>query len=318
MKLSVIIPVYNVELYIRECLDSVANQKNVQKEEYEIIVINDGSPDSSIEIINNFSWGDVNHIIITQNNQGLSSARNKGLQYASGEYVWFIDSDDFIALDAFSKILSKADGCDIINIGYQEYKDARFGNIYIEEESEGSGNDFLIKGISMPAQFHVFKRDFLSAQELSFYEGIYHEDTEFTPRAFFLAERVGVLPDILYYYRIREGSIMTTINPKRAFDNLIVAKSLIDFSNKYVCKIKESPLLAIICLVINNSLNVISKSNKEEELKWISVFLADKSYVQALCASSIKKYKFEGLLFKITPFNPVSIYRRLVSLKNSR
>ena len=95
MKLSIIIPMYNVEPYIEKCLLSCLNQ-NIPHADYEIIVVNDGSPDGSLGIARRIASTVDNMLIVSQENGGLSAARNKGLSYAKGEYVWFVDSDDWI------------------------------------------------------------------------------------------------------------------------------------------------------------------------------------------------------------------------------
>lgn len=95
VKLSIIIPVYNVELYIEKCLQSCLSQ-DIPYDEYEIIVVNDGSPDGSLAIAESIAKTTTNMTIISQKNGGLSAARNTGMSVAKGEYIWFVDSDDWI------------------------------------------------------------------------------------------------------------------------------------------------------------------------------------------------------------------------------
>ena len=96
MKLSLIIPVYNVEQYIGRCLQSCLSQANVTAEDYELVIVNDGTKDNSMQVVEEMTRGCTNITVINQHNQGLSMARNVGLKAAKGEYVWFIDSDDWI------------------------------------------------------------------------------------------------------------------------------------------------------------------------------------------------------------------------------
>lgn len=310
MKLSIIVPVYNVEKYIKTCLDSIVNQINVGYDNYEVIVVNDGSPDNSLSIINNYEWKGCNHTIISQNNKGLSGARNVGLECAVGDYVWFVDSDDYISTQALSIVTPFLHSVEIINLAYREVRDGREG-LVVKPEKGNNGIEVLKRGLMHPAQFHIFKRSFLENNELSFMEGIYHEDTEFTPRCAYLAKSITTIEIPIYYYNIRGGSIMTTLRPKRAFDYLTVAESLICFSNAHGETLKSTPLLDIICLSINNSLYIISQSEIEEQKKWTIRFEEYRHFVDALVYSTVNKYHYEGVLFRILPFSKISIYKFL-------
>ena len=126
MKISIIIPVYNVEGYLVECLNSVVNQTY---RDIEIIIVNDGSTDSSFSIIQQYQLQDERIKIINQENQGLSAARNAGIKKVSGEYIWFVDSDDYITIDACEKIVEKLkqNNYDLLIVGR-----FRFGKDYKE------------------------------------------------------------------------------------------------------------------------------------------------------------------------------------------
>ena len=104
MKLSIIIPVYNTEDYIRQCIESVLNIKNIQTE---IVVVNDGSTDKSLAILEEYAEKNNNIKIITQENQGASAARNTGIRVCTGDYIYFLDSDDWIDTDSFEKIIEE-------------------------------------------------------------------------------------------------------------------------------------------------------------------------------------------------------------------
>lgn len=314
MKLSIIIPVYNVEKYISICLDSVVNQVNVSYNDYEVIIVNDGSPDHSIDIINNYNWRGCNHMVISQTNKGLSGARNKGLDYANGEYIWFIDSDDYIKGNAISKIICHADGADLINIGYQEERNGIKGKT-CNPSQYSEGVLHLLYGYSQPAQFHIYKKSFLVQNNIRFMDGIYHEDAEFTPRCLYLSKTIRNICEPLYIYQLRNGSIMTTLNPKRAFDNLIVANSLLCFSERHSIPMNTNPILGTICLCINNALFIISKASKNDQKKWIKVFDSNPMFTTALMSSKTLKYKLEGYLFKMLPVNGIIIYNFLTKLK---
>lgn len=314
-KISLIVPVYNVEAYLKGCLDSLTQQEGSIKNEYEIIIVNDGSTDSSLEIINKYDWKGCNYVVISQDNKGLSGARNTGLQYAKGEYIWFIDSDDIIKNNALYTLLQCIqNSIDIINIGYCEVLNGKLSNEYLPKEITDD-NKYMVTALCVPAPFHVFRHSFLKENNINFYEGIYHEDMEFTPRCAYLAKTVFSIRETLYNYQIRKGSIMTTIRPKRAFDYLIVAESLIEFSLNHGETIKTTPLLETICMSLNNALYIISQAPKTEQKKWTKEFCANSMFITALMNSKVIKYKIEGYFFKILPINKIVIYNLLRKLK---
>jgi glycosyltransferase involved in cell wall biosynthesis len=236
MKFSIIIPVYNVEKYLRECLESVVNQTFT---DFEVICINDGSTDNSLKILEEYkkNYG-LQITIISQDNGGLSVARNTGIHATKGDYIFFLDSDDYIAPNAL-EILAK-------NIAYQDFI-AFNGKRYFEDER----TELTDKGISenyltgwkyyneyalISRKFHFvcavlrcYRRDFLLKNNLLFKKGVYHEDNFFTPICCYYAENVKIIPDILYFYRIRKGSISAQFNLKNIYDTIDIANWLSEF-----------------------------------------------------------------------------------------
>lgn len=219
MKVSVIIPVYNVEKYIKDCIQSVISQtlKNI-----EIIIVNDGSTDDSIDKIKKLVKENDNISVINKKNGGLSSARNEGLKHAQGEYVIFIDSDDYIERDFLEKLYIEAKNydLDIACGGYKKY----FANGGIEKKTRNDelmdlgvvkGVDFLLVQLEnndyrMEVWDDLYRREFLINNNLLFTEDLLHEDEDFTPRALLVANRVKLVKTYGYLYRQRENSIMST------------------------------------------------------------------------------------------------------------
>lgn len=312
MKLSIIIPMYNVELYIEKCLLSCLNQ-DIPSDEYEIIVVNDGSPDKSLQIAERVASRAVNMRIVSQPNGGLSVARNIGLQHAKGEFVWFIDSDDWIEENCLSGIV------DCLNRTQPDFLQLQFRYAYDDNSLNRdsyciinevvSGKQQINNGsVPIPAQFVVYRREFLEKNKLTFYPGIFHEDCEFKPRALFLAARCASYDKVVYnYYQRTSGSITTVANPKRAFDLLKVALS-IDAFYTGVAK-GQCPLFFHnhISLMINNALSVVGEKNRA----FSSLLYKEKRLFVHLRKSSILKYKVEGWLFTLFPNRSVSIYNLL-------
>ena len=239
LKLSIIIPVYNVEPYIGKCLDSCLHQ-DIPTDEYEIIVVNDGSPDNSVVIVKDYMQRYLNVRLVNRDNGGLSAARNTGLKEAKGEYVWFVDSDDWIETNVLKSLLDKAykDKLDVLCFNLQfAFPDGHTEhyNVSAEKECVYHGTDFICKvGMPPAAWAALYKHDFLENHALAFYEGILHEDQEFTPRAYCLAERISFVNQVVYNYNQRQGGIMKSKQSERKCRDLMtVADSLYFFTQSH-------------------------------------------------------------------------------------
>ena len=237
MLISVIIPVYNVEPYLRQCLDSVLQQQHVNN--YEIICINDGSTDNSRFILDEYAKKYDKIKVISQENRGLSAARNTGIRAASGEYIFFLDSDDWIEPNALKVLLDSISGVEdmICFNGRRFFEDGTNENPDngITENSL-TGWEYYNKYALLQRQFHfvcvvlrIYRREFILENDLFFMEGIYHEDNLFTPMVCYNAQKVKVIPDIIYIYRIRSGSITQSRNKKHLYDTITVANQLSAF-----------------------------------------------------------------------------------------
>ena len=205
MKLSIIIPVYNVEAYLLRCLESCVNQ-DVPLGEYEIIIINDGSTDGSLKVAESFVVQHPHVTLISQPNGGLSAARNMGLRSAKGDYIWFVDSDDWITKDCLKGLSGRLwkDSVDILGVCKANVlEDHVYEHYFYNEELEEmvlSGKEVLLKGYlkNVCSPYAIYNRLFLLNNAIFFYEGVFHEDSEFTPRAYYFARKVGFYNRICY------------------------------------------------------------------------------------------------------------------------
>lgn len=209
IKVSVIIPVYNVEDYIEKCLDSVVNQT---LKEIEIIVVNDGTKDNSMKKIEKY-FSDLRIKIINKENGGLSSARNAGLAIAKGEYISFIDSDDFIEEKMLEELYNESENADIVfsdNLNYNmiDSKVSKEERKFFFDNMVNKGS-YICMYSSAVVWNKIYKREFIEINNLKFVEGIIHEDDIFTIKSHFLAEKVKYIKKFHYYYRVnRKDSIM--------------------------------------------------------------------------------------------------------------
>lgn len=246
---SIIVPVYNMEKYLSECLDSLFNQS---LEQYEIIIVNDGSTDGSLDIIKTYQKKYSFIHTINQKNQGLSAARNAGLSLASGEYIYFMDSDDYLEKDALGILydICKKSDLDAIFFDAESFVDqelivsgesVKFFPSYNREKSFGhylTGEelfyDFLISDKYYPsACLYMVKRDLYEENKLYFKRGILHEDQLFTPKLMCFVGECYHINEPFFRRRIRENSIMTSSSNKTKLDNLTIILS--DLADFYKC-----------------------------------------------------------------------------------
>jgi glycosyltransferase involved in cell wall biosynthesis len=224
IKLSFIVPFYNVEKYIAACLDSLYAQ-DLPLELYEVICIDDCSPDDSKQIVKEYQRRYSNLILIEhERNKALGGARNTGIQAAKGEYIWFIDSDDYIENYQISRLINLciSNKLDVLLFNYQRVDDMRYiiedGTVF-KDEKKLTGNEFVKKTFGSNFIYHlgyvwrcIFKTQYLIDNNLFFPEMEYWEDTEFFPRAILTANRVQSVKDIIYNYRVNSNSISGDYN----------------------------------------------------------------------------------------------------------
>ena len=203
-KVSIIVPVYNVEKYITKSLESLVNQT---LEDIEIIIVNDGTKDNSMKIVREFAIKNPKKIVcLEKQNGGLSDARNYGIPYAKGEYIAFLDSDDYVELDMYEKMykLAKKENSDMVECDfYWEYPNKTkidIGEIYTNQKE-------MLEKIRVVAWNKLIKREILEKSQIAFPVGYRYEDTEFTYKLVPYLKKVSFLKKPCVHYIQREGSI---------------------------------------------------------------------------------------------------------------
>ena len=209
--ISIVIPVYNVEEFFHQCVNSIINQSYTN---IEIILVDDGSTDTSGQLCDEYAKLDSRIKVIHQKNAGLSSARNKGLEFVTGDYIWFVDSDDWIAEDAL-KILDfelKNSKAEMVTFSNFQYIETTTKDNFINKKSESiDGKTFITSGykLEIAPWIYVYQKDFLLKNNISFREDIkIHEDEFFLLDCFSRVNQIISIEDRLYYHRIRANSLM--------------------------------------------------------------------------------------------------------------
>lgn len=235
IKISIIVAAFNVEKYIDRCLESLTNQ-NLDREEYEIIIVNDGSTDATLDKLNDWKSRFKNIIVISQKNKGQSAARNTALKQAAGDYIFYIDADDYISINCLNSLAYGSKNADILRFNFNNntitFK-GEFNKCY-------NGIDFFEHcfGIWSPCM-QIFKRSFLINNNLFFVEGMTSEDAELIPKAYLLATSAVAIPDKIYNYVFNPNSTTKDRNfdydriCRRIESQLKVLQSSTNLMNKY-------------------------------------------------------------------------------------
>ena len=230
-RFSIIVPVYNTEKYLKRCLDSISKQSFT---DYEVIIINDGSTDNSSNIISKYPYE-----VINQENQGLSMARNNGVKVSSGDYLIFLDSDDYIEKDLLKEINeSLFNNPDLVRFQIKEVFDNKD---YINYKEEPFENKDGVEAFKLITKYHfvenawayAIKREYYLKEKFSFKKGTYHEDFGLIPLVIIKSKVVNSIDYLGYCYYQRDGSIMNSS------DYAKTEKKVKDFYDHYLYLVKE-------------------------------------------------------------------------------
>ncbi|OUN78199.1 glycosyltransferase family 2 protein [Bacteroides sp. An51A] len=218
MRLSIVIPVYNVEKYIEKCICSVVSQ-DISNEDYEVLILNDGSTDCSKDIAERYAKQNSNVHLFNHSNMGLSATRNRGLREAKGDYVWFIDSDDWIENNCLGDILKRLESNpDVLSFSGMIPEGKRKGNAEFYGNKVTTLTSLYLHGMIDPVQFYIYNRNFLLSNKFFFKENIKHEDTLFTPITLYKVKNIVFYRKPVYHWLYRQGSITSTLDMKRVKD----------------------------------------------------------------------------------------------------
>lgn len=235
-KVSIIVPVYNTEKYLKKCLDSLIHQT---LEDIEIIVVNDSSPDNAQDIIDEYTKKDERVKSYIKPNGGQGDARNLGLEKATGEYIGYVDSDDFIDSNMYEDMYNKAleDRSDIVNVGYYIYSET--GKVIKEEIFKRNINPTNIKETpqvlfdNTAVTNKLFKASLLKDNNIKFRVKKWYEDFDFVVKAICYATSISIIEKPYYYYLQRSGSTMNNSNIERNLEILEAMDEILEF-----CKVQ--------------------------------------------------------------------------------
>ena len=223
-RLSIIVPMYNSEAYLQKCIGSLL-QQDIPLDDYEIILVNDGSPDGSKNVAEDYASRFSNILVLSQENKGTSGARNTGLRHARGRYVYFVDPDDYILENSLRCVLDQmdAESLDVLRFGYTEVDEKYQPTKSCKHPETPDYSPMIMDGCTFMAQrlgvacyvwTYIFRTSVIVDNGIFFIEGDYFDDTPWLPKVMRIAERVNSLNKKRHFYLIRSNSLVQAVNEK--------------------------------------------------------------------------------------------------------
>ena len=285
--ISIIVPIYNVEKYLCKCIDSLINQS---EKRIEIILVDDGSSDNCGAICDSYEKKDNRIKVIHKENGGLSSARNAGLDIAKGEYIGFVDSDDWIEIDMYKILFDFAIKYDA-DIVYSNFKKVYSENevhnivdsnkVYVFERNEALNNIYTELGIHTVVSWNkLYKRSLFN--KIRFPDGHIHEDVYTTHKLLNISNKVVYIDKTLYYYRQNESSITNSSFSEKNLDYLYALHERLDFAKNIENKIFYNNTIQRYCLCLKG---YYLKCNKN-----VNNFITLKKIIKKMSQNIYRKY----------------------------
>lgn len=293
-KVSVIVPVYNVEEYLERCLDSLVNQT---LKDIEIIIVNDGSTDGSKEKIQKYINTYKNIVYLEKENGGLSSARNYGIPYAKGEYIGFVDSDDYVELTMYEKMYNKAieEKSDMVECDfiweYPNKKREDIGKVY------SSKKEAIIEA-RVVAWNKIIKKDIIEKTKITFPEGLRYEDIEFFYKIVPYLDKISFVKETLVHYVQRESSIANTQNERtgeifKIWENVLNYYIENNIFNEYRSELEYSYTRILLCSSLKRIIKVKDRKVRKALIKltWQNLNKKFPQWKQNKYLNSTKSFK---------------------------
>ncbi len=293
-KVSVIVPVYNVEEYLERCLDSLVNQT---LKDIEIIIVNDGSTDGSKEKIQKYINTYKNIVYLEKENGGLSSARNYGIPYAKGEYIGFVDSDDYVELTMYEKMYNKAieEKSDMVECDfiweYPNKKREDIGKVYSNKKE-------AIVEARVVAWNKIIKKDIIEKTKITFPEGLRYEDIEFFYKLVPHLNKISFVKEVFVHYIQRESSIANTQNERtgeifKIWENVLNYYIENNIFNEYRSELEYSYTRILLCSSLKRIIKVKDRKVRKALIKltWQNLNKKFPQWKQNKYLNSTKSFK---------------------------
>lgn len=285
-KVSVVVPVYNAREFLKECLDSLVNQT---LQDIEIIAVNDGSTDDSLEILKEYETKYASKLrVFSKENGGQATARNMGIAKCEGEYIGFVDSDDYVALDMYEKMyaVAKKDGCDYVECEYKYMKVEQdkslkelpcYGNV----RAFGERKEMFIDPLVSPWN-KLYRAELLKEKDIIFPEGVIYEDTAFFVKGIPHIQKMGFVPEAFVYHFLRENSTMNSNKAKRVGNIFPVLEDIWNyyeergFKDTYFHELEYFCTKILLCSSLSRIASVRDKALRKEFIEKTMTMIKNK------------------------------------------
>ncbi len=316
IELSIVTTLYKSAPYMRKCIDSLL-QQDISPSRYEIILVNDGSPDNSKEIADEYAAKYSNIRVFSHENIGLAGARNTGLQNARGEYICFVDPDDYILENSFAALLAqmRSENLDVLRFNYQMV-DENY-NIVIKPENAAnidysacvmSGKDFLLKRLEFACFVwsYIFRTAVIRENHIQFIQGDYFDDTMWLPQVISAADRINSTDFCRYYYLQRQGSLVYTVTSedtiRKVEGQMVLVKKLyersLEVDSQSAVWYQAMYSKSVLSLLSSVAVQSYSEAKKYiSRLKDIHVFPLSTYFLTKSQQSKVKLINFSPMLF---------------------
>ena len=314
--ISIVVPVYNVEKYIPECVNSLISQTYKNKE---IILVDDGSTDTSGALCDEFSKKYDFIKVIHKINGGLSDARNAGMESSKDEFIVFVDSDDYVAEQFIENLADGFDNKDVdisccayirfddgTAVNAQNQENNLFCKIFSNEEAMKFCYSRHGRNIDIVAWNKLYRKSLFSENHIEYPKGKYFEDLYTTFKLFYYSRNIFITNCPLYFYRQRNGSIMSTAMSFSKYENMLEAlKSPLNFYKEHYCKDLLGLAFSMYCRVMINQFYSTKKITNKAERKRIQKFLID-DYAITWSENNVasRLNLFRRILFRVFLINP--------------
>jgi glycosyltransferase involved in cell wall biosynthesis len=318
-KLSIIVTVYNIQHLISRCLDSIFDQ-NIDKNLFEVIAVNDGSTDESLNILNNYLTH-KNFRIINQRNSGVGAAKNKGLLSAIGDYVWFVDGDDFISNNSLNYVLREINiNYDVIFIGYNIISNSTISNKHLFDPNKLScGIDFLIQYGSIPSWSVVISKTLLNDNHLTYQttKRNSHEDCELNFKAVSIAKKINSIQQYIYnYIDDRNDSLINNPKLNSPLSYAEIVKGLHYYMiNLQLTKYDKIKFYKAVNIILMMSIENSCFSNSKQFNEYIDFIKQNRNIVFKSLKYLNFKYKLFYLILQIDIKFGIKVFRLFSKIK---
>lgn len=305
MKITIIVPVYNVEKYLKDCIDSILQQTFT---DYELILVDDGSPDNSGQICDDYAHKDKRIKVIHKNNGGLSSARNAGLNLSIGEYITFIDSDDLIKKDYLKKVFDIVlkENIDVLSCQFYRFKNSL--ELNLEEQSDlkyeimdkytAMGELINNSELNFSACTKIFRRDLF--KYLKFNEIRIYEDMDIMYRIIDKASKIAIVYNSFYCYRITPNSILTSNFNQKHLIEYDIRKEMYDYYSIFYPQLSYNVYANWMFVSYLMYVKITRNERNKQKYKYLLKF--DKKIIKkANILNLLPNIRFGVKLFKISP-----------------